>query len=151
VLQEERPKIILLDELDKLPRIFGEKLLGFLESGRIKVDQKNCQMDFKLEGCKVFATANEVNRMSKPLASRFRKLYLSKYSQEEFLNVCEKVLPKLSPIIARYIGARIYGSEGDVRSVLQIGKLIKKSDGPSEVHQIIGTLLKYGRKQATDG
>ena len=58
VLEEETPEIILLDELDKLPRNFAEKLLNFLESGRVKVDQKNCQMDFELKACKVFATAN---------------------------------------------------------------------------------------------
>ena len=33
VLEEEKPEIVLLDELDKLPRNFAEKLLGFLESG----------------------------------------------------------------------------------------------------------------------
>jgi MoxR-like ATPase len=74
VLEEERPSVVLLDELDKLPRVFAEKLLNFLESGRVKVDQKNCQMDFKLESCKVFATANDINRISKPLQSRFRLL-----------------------------------------------------------------------------
>jgi replication-associated recombination protein RarA len=35
---DERPKIILLDELDKLGRQFREKLLMFLENGRIKID-----------------------------------------------------------------------------------------------------------------
>ena len=73
VLNEERPEIVLIDELDKLPRRFSEQLLGFLQSGRIKVDQKNCQMDLQLK-CKVFATANEINRISKPLQSRFRVL-----------------------------------------------------------------------------
>ena len=87
VLEEEKPEIILLDELDKLPRVFAEKLLGFLQSGRVKVDQKNCQMDFELKSCKVFATANDVNRISKPLQSRFMKFYLLKYSEQEFLDV----------------------------------------------------------------
>ena len=54
------------------------------ENGRVKVDQKNLQMDFELKACKVFATANEVNKLSKPLQSRFRKLYLPKYSKEQF-------------------------------------------------------------------
>ena len=76
VLEEEKPEIILLDELDKLPRNFAEKLFNFLESGRVKVDQKNCQMDFELKGCKVFATENEVNRLSKPLQSRFFKYFI---------------------------------------------------------------------------
>jgi len=64
VLEEERPKIVLLDELDKMPRVFAEKLLNFLENGHIKVHQKNCQMDFKLDNIKVFATANDINKIS---------------------------------------------------------------------------------------
>jgi predicted ATPase with chaperone activity len=79
VLEEERPEIVLLDELDKMTRQFTEKLLNFLESGKVKVDQKNLQMDFELKGCKVFATANDLSRLSRPLQSRFRKLFLPKY------------------------------------------------------------------------
>jgi predicted ATPase with chaperone activity len=77
VLEEERPKIVCLDELDKMPRQFAEKLLNFLESGRVKVDQKNLQLDFELKGIKVFATANDINRISRPLQSRFLKLLKS--------------------------------------------------------------------------
>jgi replication-associated recombination protein RarA len=33
VLQEQRPKIILIDELDKMSRQFQNQLLNFLESG----------------------------------------------------------------------------------------------------------------------
>jgi MoxR-like ATPase len=67
VLEEERPKIICIDEIDKLPRVFQSKLLNLMENGRVKVDQKNCSYDFELEGLKVFATANETDRLSKTL------------------------------------------------------------------------------------
>jgi replication-associated recombination protein RarA len=39
VLEEKRPKIIYIDELDKMARQFQGKLLNFMESGHIKVDQ----------------------------------------------------------------------------------------------------------------
>lgn len=42
-------------------------------------------MDFELKGCKVFATANEINRLSKPSQFRFRKL-LPRYTEVQFLN-----------------------------------------------------------------
>jgi replication-associated recombination protein RarA len=105
VLDEERPKIISIDELDKMPRTFQNQLLNFMESGRIKVDQQKKQYDFGIKGAKVFATCNEINRLSKPLQSRFRKLFLPRYTEEKFLDVSEKVLPKLSSSLARYIGA----------------------------------------------
>ena len=77
VLEEERPEIVLLDELDNLPRNFAEKLLNFLESGRVKVDQKN------------------------------------------------------------------WNSGGDIRDVISIGKLVRKSDGPQEIQMIMNTMAKY--------
>src|SRR5215471_3200108 len=40
VLEEERPRVICIDELDKMSRQFQNQLLNFLESGRIKVDQQ---------------------------------------------------------------------------------------------------------------
>jgi hypothetical protein len=103
-------------------------------------------MDFELKGCKVFATANEINRL-KPLASGFRKMFLAKYSEEEFLNVSEKVLPKLSPSIARYLGAQVWQNQGDIRDVISVGKLVQKNDGPDEIAQIISTMSKYAQRQ----
>jgi MoxR-like ATPase len=95
VLQEKRPKIIRIDELDKMPRQFQDKLLNFMESGHIKVDQMRKQYDFKIEGAKVFAACNEIIRLSRPLQSRFRRLHLPSYTEEQFLEVSVKALPKL--------------------------------------------------------
>jgi replication-associated recombination protein RarA len=53
VLEEERPKIICIDELDKMPRQFQNQLLNFMESGRVKVDQQRKQYDFEIKGAKV--------------------------------------------------------------------------------------------------
>ena len=33
---------------------------------------------------------------------------------------------------------------GDIRDVISIGKLVRKSDGPEEVEQILSTMTKYG-------
>jgi hypothetical protein len=63
VLEEKRPKIICIDELDKMSRLFQEKLLNFMESGHIKVDQMRKHHDFKIQGAKVFAACNEISRL----------------------------------------------------------------------------------------
>jgi len=98
-----------------------------------------------MKGCKVVATANEINRLSKPLQSRFRKLFLSRYTEPIFSDVSEKVLRK-SPSIARHIGANVWKNGGDIRDVISIGKLVKKSDGPEQIEMIIDTMSKYGRR-----
>jgi Holliday junction DNA helicase RuvB len=76
VLEEKRPKIICIDELEKMNHQFQNQLLNFMESGRVKADQMHRQYDFEIKGAKVFATCNEINRLSKPLQSRFRRLFL---------------------------------------------------------------------------
>jgi hypothetical protein len=63
VLEENRPKIICIAELDKMSRQFQNQLLNFLESGRIKVDQQRKSYDFEIKGAKVSATCNEINRL----------------------------------------------------------------------------------------
>ncbi len=86
VLEEKRPKIILIDELDKMGKSWLNMLLNFMESGKVDVEQRK-QYHFEIKGAKVFATANDISRLSKPLQSRFRKLFLPRYTEEQFLDV----------------------------------------------------------------
>ncbi|HYA83873.1 MAG TPA: hypothetical protein VEH06_10555, partial [Candidatus Bathyarchaeia archaeon] len=100
------------------------------------------QYDFGIKGAKVFAACNEITRLSRPLRSRFRRLHLPSYTEEQFIEVSAKVLPKLK--IASFIGKAVWDQKGDIRDVISIGKLVRKSDGPEEVEQIISTMTKYG-------
>ncbi len=126
-----------------MPRQFQDKLLNFIESGHIKVDQTRRQYDFQIKAAKVFAACNELTRLSKPMQSRFRCLHLPRYSEEEFLEVSIKVLPKLK--ISHVILKAVWDNRGDIRDVISIGKLVRKNDGPEEVEQILSTMTKYGR------
>jgi len=128
VLQERRPKIICIDELDKMSRTFQNQLLNFMDSGHVKVDQQRKQYDFEIKGTKMFATCNEINRLSKPLQSRFRILHLPKYDEEQFMNISVKVLKNISDPLARYIGHTVFEQGGDIRTVQSVGKLLRKSE-----------------------
>ncbi|HYV52036.1 MAG TPA: hypothetical protein VE971_01970 [Candidatus Eisenbacteria bacterium] len=113
-----------------------------MESGHIKIDQMRKQYDFKIKGAKVFAACNEITRLSRPMRSRFRRLHLPSYTEDQFLHVAAKVLPKLK--IAPIIGKAVWDQKGDIRDVISIGKLVRKNDGPKEVEQILSTMTKYG-------
>ena len=104
------------------------------------------QYDFKIKGAKVFAACNEISRFSRPLQSRFRRLYLPRYTEEQFLEVSVKVFPKLK--IAHVIGKAVWEQRGDIRDVISIGKLVRNNDGPEEVEQLLGTMTKYGNERA---
>ena len=104
----------------------------------LELAKQKKQYDFEIKGAKTFATCNEINRLSKPLQSRFRKLFLPKYTEEQFLNVSEKVLPKLGSSLARCIGTNVWKNGGDIRDVISIGRLVRKSDGPEQIELIMG-------------
>jgi DNA polymerase III delta prime subunit len=125
VLEEERPRVICIDELGKMSRQFQNQLLNFLESGRIKVDHQRKSYDFEIKSAKVFATCNEINRLSKPLQSRFRRLHLPPYTKEQFLEIAVKVCPRLKEPLARIIGVEVWkqGSK-DIRDVISLGKVM---------------------------
>jgi hypothetical protein len=130
-----------------MPRTFQNQLLNFMESGRVKVYQQKKQYDFEIKGAKVFATCNEINRLSKPLQSRFRRLFLPRYTEQQFIEVSVKVLPKIGENMARYTGFTVFKNGGDIRDVMSIGKLIRKGDGPQEVEWMINTMTNYGAKR----
>jgi len=50
ILEEKRPKIICIDELDKMGKSWQNQLLNFMESGRIKVVQQKKSYDFEIKG-----------------------------------------------------------------------------------------------------
>jgi hypothetical protein len=68
-----------------------------------------------------------ITRLSRPLQSRFRRLHLPSYTEEQFLEVSVKVLPYLK--IASVIGKAVWDQGGDIRDVISIGKLVRKNDG----------------------
>jgi hypothetical protein len=69
VLEEKRPKIICIDELDKMPKQFQEKLLNFMESGQIKVDQMRKQYDFGIKGAYHIPHSGRTTRQSDSCSS----------------------------------------------------------------------------------
>ena len=94
----------------------------------------------------MFATCNEIKRLGKPLQSRFRKLLLPRFTEQQFIEVSVKVLPKIGENMARYIGLRVFKNDGNIRDVMSVGKLIRKGDGHQEVEWMMNTMIKYGAK-----
>jgi ATP-dependent Lon protease len=102
------------------------------------------QYDFTLKNAKVFASANDLNKLSAPLMSRLRSLHLPKYRKDQFLEIAVKVCPKLPQETALLIGQEVWDEKGDIRDIISISKLVQKRDGPDEIAEIINTMRKYG-------
>ena len=102
------------------------------------------QLDFTIKNAKVFASANDLNKLSAPLRSRFRRLHLPRYTRSQFPEIAVKVCPKLPQETALIIGKEVWNQEGDIRDIILISKLVQKRDGPDEIAEIITIMRKYG-------
>ena len=85
-----------------------------------------------------------VNPRSYNYYCSWQSLHLPKYTKEQFLEIAIKVCPKLSQKTALLIGEEVWESQGDIRDVISVSKLVKKDDEPEEIAEIINTLAKYG-------
>jgi replication-associated recombination protein RarA len=131
MLDKQTAKIICIDELDKMSTDFQNHLLNFLENGHIK-DRS------QIQNCKVFATCTDISGLSKSMESRFKRLHLAAYTEEQFLDVAVRVLPKLRERTARMIGEQVWHQGNkDVRDIINIAKLLKNIDGQEQMGYVL--------------
>lgn len=144
--EREKPKYLILDELDKIDdqaNLAG--MLSLMERGIITETKYKRHRQLKLK-CWVFASANRINRIPEELMSRFVKLKFKPYSDAEFIDVSVNVLTKrenLSESIALYISRKVMDelNSRDVRDSVKVGRLLK-GDTKAEVDHIVGILKR---------
>jgi Holliday junction DNA helicase RuvB len=137
--------VICIDELDKLKKSDQTALLNLLETGLLSSTKVRKTRSIRMEGVKVFATSNDVDRLIEPLRSRFLELELPEHTWENFLQITQKLLYKkhgldetTSAKIAHVVWSQL--KTRDIRDVLAISKLTKESE---DVEFIAMTLQKY--------
>jgi hypothetical protein len=139
MLDKETPNIICIDELDKMSTNFQNHLFIFLEDGHVKVDRIFRNFHLEIKNCKVFATCTDISGLSKSMQSRFSRLRLAAYTEEQFLDVAVRMLPKLRETTARMIGAQVWNhGNKDVREIIRIGKLLRNIDYREQMGCILG-------------
>ena len=132
-LFKNNTKYLLIDEIDKMKKIDQAALLNVMETGILsetKLKGKTRQRKIKLW---IYATSNNVERISGPLRSRFIELHLDEYSYEEFVEITKRLLKKrygidseTSERIAYSVWNRMESK--DIRNAINIGKLSKSID-----------------------
>jgi len=147
-LFNNKTKYLLIDEIDKLKKNDQAALLNVMETGIIsetKLKGKTRQKKMKLS---IFATSNNVERLSGPLRSRFMVLHLEDYTYEEFREIVGRLLKKrydMEPEVSEKIsfGVWNYMKSKDVRDAIKIAKLTKSS---SDIDWLVKLQIKYGSK-----
>jgi len=141
-------KILLIDEIEKLTRRDQTILYNLMETGILTElkSQKTKGLRQQKMNVKIFATCNDLDKLTSPLKSRFLKLELPEYTWNEFLTISnnliktrfkhldEKIANKIAEIVWYNLKTK------DIRDCLQIAKLTYIIE---DVEDIAQTLIKY--------
>jgi replication-associated recombination protein RarA len=94
----------------------------------------------------IFATSNSIERLSKPLLSRFTVFEIPEYTYEEFETIANKIIKKLNHNAVIQIASSVWktGSR-DIRDVLKIAKLCNPADTEEDINRLISIHQKYRR------
>ena len=125
LVAEREPRILLIDEIDKMNAVDMAALLTMMEGGRLVRAKRGRELDIH-NPLKVIAASNRMEKLSPELRSRFAIRKLNPYSRSEFLTVVKGVLVRkesLSSELAEEIAKKLDGRSQDVRDAIRIARL----------------------------
>ncbi len=128
MIAERRPKIVLIDEIEKMALADMAALLALMEQGRLIRAKVGRKLDVKLTVW-VIAAANRTVKMPVELLSRFAKYQLEEYGAVEFRHVVTSVLETREDTehdAAAEIATRLLGKTHDVRDAVRVARLAKR-------------------------
>ena len=142
-------KYLLIDEIDKMKKNDQAALLNVMETGILsetKLNGKTRQKKMKLW---VFGTSNDVERLSRPLRSRFMEFHLEEYTYEEFKEIVRQLLKKrysLDMNLSEKIAYEVWNRMGskDIRDAINIAKLTKSA---VDIDWLVDVQMKYAGKR----
>lgn len=128
MVAERRPRVLLIDELDKMGAADTAALLSLMEGGRLVRAKVGRRLDEEVKVW-VMAAANRADRLSAELRSRFALRRIHAYGREEFRRVVSGVLvrrEKVESALAEEIAARLDGKSQDMRDAVRVARLAPK-------------------------
>jgi len=143
-LLDRRPRILLIDEFDKMNRDDLACLLSIMESGKV-VETKYGRRHEEYMDVWVLASCNSLKGVPPENVSRFRPyvFHFREYTPEEYVKVVVKVLTEregVDPDLANYIASKLVGLTRDVRAARGLGRVCKTKD---EVDKHMEILKRY--------
>ena len=147
VLFDLHPSYLLIDEIEHLKPEYQTTLLSLMETGILIHTMHSKVRRIHLKTW-VFATSNST-KLSEPLLSRFRVMYLNKYDFSQFYEIAVKKLldegldKKAADEIAISVWAQL--PNPNIRNCVQIGRLVKNEpDIEMAISDEIQNFKEYG-------
>ena len=136
---KNKPKYLLLDELDKLSRKDQAFLLNLMETGIVSETKYNRTRMMTIN-TSVFATSNNVEKIIEPLHSRFFVVKLQAYTYEQFYRILLGLLTSnqydVDEDIANATTNAVWKSSRNIRDAVKIAKMAKSLE---DVNWLVAT------------
>lgn len=144
-LFENKPKYVLVDEVDDMSTDNQKSMSSYMETGIAKETKYDKTREMKINA-KTFGSANKLGPIQDHILDRFNVLQFDKYDRDEFLNVCEHMLPSKEGVTedeAVTIAELLWEKKrtSDVREAIRVARL---SRGDPE--RVIDVMDKYSGK-----
>jgi MoxR-like ATPase len=131
-LFENKPKYLLIDEIDKTPAKDQTFLLNLMETGILAETKHKKTRTATNVKTWVFATSNNAEKIIVPLKSRFFMVKLEPYTYEQFYHITVQLLTqsqqhKVKEEIAEAAAEAVWNKmkSANVRDCVKIGRMAK--------------------------
>ena len=147
VLFVYEPRFILIDEVERLSPEHIGVLNSLMATGIVSETKHGKTRELELD-TRVFAAGIRVEKLPQDLLSRFTKLHFASYTEQEFIEVSQRVLATRENIRmdnAEYIAGelwRLHGQDADVRQCVQVARLSRGNR--QRIDEVLVALRKYG-------
>jgi Holliday junction DNA helicase RuvB len=146
ILFDLEPKLLLVDEIDRIGTKDIAILLSLAETGIVSQAKHAKRREVKLE-TKIFAASNSLN-MPAELISRFLVLRFQPYAEAEFSTVTTNILAKregVEPGLAEYIASRVWQLQSSFPDPRQAVRIARLATTREEVDRLVEVLNRFGQ------
>jgi len=142
LVAEQRPRYLIIDEIDKANSEDLSTLLSLMESGLVSITKGNRQEQIRMRTW-VFAGGNSLKSVAPELASRFHIVNMEPYTREDFEVVAQRVLTMREntiPDIARMISTTVAQRSLDIRDAVKFRRAMHEQteEEISKVERLMG-------------
>ncbi len=139
LVAEREPRILLIDELDKMNAADTAALLSLMEGGRLVRAKKGRALNITVP-TKVVAATNQMTKLSPELKSRFAIRKLQAYDIMQYRTVVKGVLIRrenADPGLAEEIARKLDGKTQDVRDAVRVARLSLQLGVDKAIHLLL--------------
>jgi Holliday junction DNA helicase RuvB len=140
LVAERQPRVLLIDELDKMNAADTAALLSMMEGGRLVRAKVGRELNLS-HHIWVVAASNRLDMLSPELRSRFAIRRLNPYSRDEYLTVVKGVLVRRENTrqeLAEEIAQKLDGRTQDVRDAIRVARLAPQLGVEKAVQLLLG-------------